>query len=50
MPTPKSDKPEKVTTEELAKRAMDVCREMLGIICERTSKDGEEDGSVYSVF
>lgn len=44
MPTPKSYKVEKVSTDELAKRAMDVCKEMLGIICERTSKDGDEDG------
>ena len=47
MPTPKSYQVEKVSTDELAKRAMDVCREMLEIICERTSKDGDDDGNVF---
>ena len=44
MPSIKHYKVEKVGTEILAQKAMDVCREMLGIICDRTSKDGEDDG------
>lgn len=36
-------KAEKVSTETLATKAMDVCREMLSIICDRTNKDGEDD-------
>ena len=43
MPSIKHYKVEKVGTEILAQKAMDVCREMLGIICDRTSKDGEDD-------
>lgn len=47
MPSIKHYKVEKVGTEILAQKAMDVCREMLGIICDRTSKDGEDDGAWF---
>lgn len=43
MPIIKTMKAEKVSTETLASKAMDVCREMLSIICDRTNKDGEDD-------
>ena len=43
MPIIKTMKAEKVSTETLATKAMDVCREMLSIICDRTNKDGEDD-------
>ena len=39
-----------MSTDELAKRAMDVCREMLEIICERTSKDGDDDGNGFAML
>ena len=45
MPIVKNYKAEKVSTETLAHKAMDVCQEMLTIMCERTSKDGEEDST-----
>ena len=43
MPIIKTMKAEKVSTEALAAKAMDVCKEMLSIICDRTNKDGEDD-------
>lgn len=49
MPMIKTYKAEKVSTETLAQKAMDVCKEMLGIICDRTSKDGEDDSNPFSL-
>ena len=46
MPIIKHFKAEKVSTETLAQKAMDVCREMLAIMCERSNKDGEDE-SIY---
>ena len=43
MPIPKTYKAEKVSTETLAQKAIEVCREMLNIICDRTNRDGEDD-------
>lgn len=51
MPILKAYKAEKVSTETLAQKAVEVCREMLGIICDRTNRDGEDDcgnGLVHS--
>lgn len=50
MPVIKNYKAEKVSTETLAQKAIEVCQEMLTIMCERTSKDGEEDSSGRIVF
>ena len=46
MPPIKSYKAEKVSTETLAQKSMDVCKEMLELICDRTSKDGDEEGKI----
>lgn len=46
MPPIKTYKAEKVSTETLAQKSMDVCKEMLELICDRTSKDGDEEGKI----
>ena len=46
MPMIKSYKAEKVNTHDLAKKALDVCREMLDIMCDQARKDGDDDGTI----